>query len=238
MRKARFTLIELLVVIAIIAILAAMLLPALNRARESARQSTCTNNLKQIGLALFMYSDTFDQDVPHSRTKSWVVGSSAANGMRYSWLNELSPFTGGPESKDFVLDGVRMPKVWFCPSNIEQILDSPGYDLTNYTFNGFCGDLISYPGDNNFRPRKMGKCKSPSRTVLISDGYALKHNASAGGPRFSVFSASNAMNYFPLIHRSKDNKLFVDGHVKPQNPAVELSSDELARNYALLNDAW
>ena len=58
-RRQGFTLIELLVVIAIIAILIALLLPAVQKAREAARRSSCKNNLKQIGLALHNYHDTF-----------------------------------------------------------------------------------------------------------------------------------------------------------------------------------
>jgi len=64
MRKQGFTLIELLVVIAIIAILAAMLLPALARAREQARRGVCISNLKQLGVCLKMYSQDYDENFP------------------------------------------------------------------------------------------------------------------------------------------------------------------------------
>ncbi|MBI2298732.1 MAG: DUF1559 domain-containing protein [Armatimonadetes bacterium] len=66
MRRRGFTLIELLVVIAIIAILAAILFPVFARAREAARKSTCASNLRQIGLAVAMYTDDYDQGYPNT----------------------------------------------------------------------------------------------------------------------------------------------------------------------------
>lgn len=89
-RKRGFTLIELLVVIAIIAVLIALLLPAVQQAREAARRSQCKNNLKQLGLALHNYHDTFGMFAP-GVVGSDSTGADSTNGTAWGWTTMILP---------------------------------------------------------------------------------------------------------------------------------------------------
>jgi prepilin-type N-terminal cleavage/methylation domain-containing protein/prepilin-type processing-associated H-X9-DG protein len=142
--QAGFTLIELLVVISIIAVLAAILFPVFARAREKGRQAACTSNLKQLGIALQMYSDDCDGYYP--RGQFW-------------------PFTGVHLWSDVIAPYVKNTAVFKCPS---QGSDAYGYGY-NIAYWGAGDAYDGMHGINDTWPVHESLVPSPAETIWVVD---------------------------------------------------------------------
>ena len=204
-----FTLIELLVVIAIIAILAAMLLPALQQARERARTTSCANNLISIGKAISMYADDNGDFVPAEPNTT----------ARKPWANDgtgtLAPYLGTLHEPLEIgeVNATRRSR-FSCPAQ------GPAWAKT-YMYNGYMQGEDG--GQSYFKYRKRSSMPRPSRTFIVMCGNNVR-----------MFYGESSKLAFR--HNNSTNVLFVAGNVRTLSRARVPHNDSTQIGYH--PDAW
>ncbi len=232
LRTENFTLIELLVVIAIIAILASMLLPSLNKARDRAKTIACTSNEKQIGTAMMMYVDSQQGYFPVADASSYT-----------SWDNALSAYDGRSIPDNYthlVLSTSNVNKtqpLYRCPSDIIP-RNSTNY-ARSYALSYYC-ESDPYPRNSGISgcptttfnlslpaSRKISRIRKPSTGIALLEYPNVNNIMGRVGATNGIYSSIVGINYLrsmfdstvPVasfwVHdsrKAKMNFLFADGH--------------------------
>jgi len=189
-----FTLIELLVVIAIIAILAAILFPVFAQAREKARQTNCLSNMKQMGTAVAMYTDDYDETYPGAIYQGSDYGNNLGYQATHAFTQTLYPY-------------VKNWKLFVCPSTDAGLKKYDG--ATSYFGNGAVLQLnvatgsLSRPSDTMLFC-EYGAASSSDLRVFLRPSY--------GASGFTEIGCADSWKQD--LHSGGQNIAFADGHAK------------------------